>query len=73
LLDAEAAALTELLPLVHTDFALSELWYFDAVTRSPDNAAIAYEDYLLGHARWHAGPAGRALHSHLRALVDRLA
>jgi Ser/Thr protein kinase RdoA (MazF antagonist) len=72
LLDVEAEALPGLVALVHTDFALSEVWYFDAITRSPDNAAVAYEDYLLGHARWHAGPDGRALHRHLRTLLDHV-
>jgi hypothetical protein len=68
----EAAALPELVPLVHTDFALSEVWYFDAITGSAGNAAVAYEEYLLGHARWHASPPGRELHRQLRSLVDHL-
>jgi Ser/Thr protein kinase RdoA (MazF antagonist) len=69
LMDVEVAALPELLPLVHVDFALSELGYFARVTGSSQNAELAYDGYLLGHARWFAGPAGSALRDHLRAAV----
>ena len=62
----ERAALPELLPLVHVDFALSELAYYDAVVGSAQNAALALDGYLLGHARWAAAPAGAALLHHLR-------
>lgn len=70
--EVEAVALPELLAVVHVEFALSELGYFHAVTRSPANAQVAYEDYLLGHARWHAGPEGRALRRHLQSALSRL-
>jgi Ser/Thr protein kinase RdoA (MazF antagonist) len=70
--EVEAVALPELVPVVHVEFALSELGYFHGVTHSPANAHVAYEDYLLGHARWHAGPAGRALRRHLQSLLGRL-
>lgn len=63
---AEATALPELLPLVHVEFALSEMAYFHGVTGSGANADVAYETYLLGHARWHAGPDGEALRRRLR-------
>jgi Ser/Thr protein kinase RdoA (MazF antagonist) len=66
LTDAERAALPELLPLVHVDFALSELAYYAGVVGSPANAALALEGYLLGHARWASSPAGAALLDHLR-------
>jgi Ser/Thr protein kinase RdoA (MazF antagonist) len=68
----EAAALPELLPLVHVDFALSEVWYYAALTGSPVNAAVAYEAYLLGHARWHSAPRGRGLRDHLTEVLSRL-
>ncbi len=55
---AERAALRHLLPIVHVDFALSELGYFHGVTRSAANAEAAYTDFLLGHARWFASPEG---------------
>ena len=59
--------LADLLPLVHIDFALSEVEYFAAVTRSQANADIAYDTFLLGHAAWFdSAPAQRLLHA-LRA------
>jgi Ser/Thr protein kinase RdoA (MazF antagonist) len=67
LTDVEAAALPELVALAHVDFALSELGYFAGVTRSAQNAELAYDGYLLGHARWFTGPDGTALREHLRA------
>lgn len=65
LTDLEAAALPELLPLVHVDLALSETGYFAGVTGSRTDTNLAYDGYLLGHARWFAGP-GSALLAHLR-------
>jgi hypothetical protein len=70
--DVEAAALPELVAIVHVEFALSELGYFHGVTRSVDNAEVAYETYLLGHARWHSGDRGRELRRHLESLAGRL-
>jgi Ser/Thr protein kinase RdoA (MazF antagonist) len=63
---AELAALAEVLPVVHLEYALSEVEYFAAVTGSPGNAGLAYDTYLIGHARWFEGPAGTALIEHLR-------
>ncbi|WP_062642975.1 phosphotransferase enzyme family protein [Streptomyces maremycinicus] len=57
---AESAALPELLPLVHAEFALSELGYFHGVTRSAENTRLAYE-YCVGHAEWFAGDDGARL------------
>ncbi|TJZ93115.1 phosphotransferase enzyme family protein [Actinacidiphila oryziradicis] len=62
---AESAALPELLPLVHAEFALSELDYFHGVTGSAASSALAY-DYYLGHAEWFTTPDGRGLLEHLR-------
>lgn len=59
--------LADLLPLVHVDFALSEVEYFHAITGSRGNADIAYDTFLCGHAAWFAGAAGQAL---LRAIRD---
>jgi Ser/Thr protein kinase RdoA (MazF antagonist) len=56
----EAAALPRVLPVVHLEYALSELAYFTHVTRSPADADLAYE-YLIGHARWFGQPQGAAL------------
>lgn len=52
--------LAALLPLVHVDFALSEVEYYDAVTRSRANAAVAYDTFLRGHAAWFRTTHGKA-------------
>jgi Ser/Thr protein kinase RdoA (MazF antagonist) len=70
--EVEAVALPELVAVVHVEFALSELGYFHGVTHSAENAEAAYEDYLLGHARWHAGAEGKALRRHLQSVLGRL-
>ncbi|MGR3868195.1 phosphotransferase enzyme family protein [Streptomyces graminifolii] len=57
---AESKALPALLPLVHAEFALSELGYFHGVTRSPENTRLAYE-YYVGHAEWFSGESGQRL------------
>jgi Ser/Thr protein kinase RdoA (MazF antagonist) len=44
--------LADLLPLVHVDFALSEVEYFHAITRSRASADVAYDTFLRGHAAW---------------------
>jgi len=67
----EAAALAEILPVVHVEFALSEVEYFADIVRSAANAELAYDGYLLGHARWFAGPDGSAVLHHLRRRADR--
>jgi Ser/Thr protein kinase RdoA (MazF antagonist) len=63
----ECAALIALLPIVHVEFALSEVGYFDAVLDAPNLAALAYDSYLLGHAEWFNTPAGRELLAYLEA------
>jgi Ser/Thr protein kinase RdoA (MazF antagonist) len=67
----ERAALPCLLPVVHVDYALSEVEYFHAVVRSPAKAMLAYRDYLLGHLRWFSGPAGRRLCSRLEQVLGQ--
>ncbi len=62
----EAAALPAILPLAHVEFALSELAYFYGVQGSAENAAIAYDTYLLGHAEWFNSEAGRQLLTHIQ-------
>jgi Ser/Thr protein kinase RdoA (MazF antagonist) len=68
---AETAALAEILPVAHLEFALSEVEYFAGVVRSAANAELAYDGYLLGHARWFAGPGGSAVLDHLRRRARR--
>lgn len=48
----QAAALPELLPLVHVEYALSEIDYFFGAVHSEEKSALAYDAYLLGHAVW---------------------
>jgi len=53
--------LADLLPIVHLDFALSEIEYFEGVTRRRDHADVAYHTFLRGHAAWFTGRHGQAL------------
>jgi Ser/Thr protein kinase RdoA (MazF antagonist) len=62
----EAAALPEVLPVVHLEYALSEIEYFAGVVGSPGLADLAYDGYLVGHTRWFEGPDGSAVTDHLR-------
>ncbi|WP_442682455.1 phosphotransferase enzyme family protein [Stenotrophomonas sp. JC08] len=59
--------LADLLPVVHFDFALSEVEYFHGATGSTANADVAWHDFLLGHARWFGTRDGQALLDALRA------
>ncbi len=68
---AELAVVAGLLPVVHLEYALSEVEYFASVVRSPENADLAYDGYLIGHTSWFSGPDGRALLSHLQRRADR--
>ncbi|KAF1051328.1 MAG: Homoserine kinase [Stenotrophomonas maltophilia] len=58
--------LIALLPLVHGDFALSEVIYFHGIVQAPANTALAYDGYLIGHTRWFLEAAGQRLLEHLR-------
>ncbi|WP_369231227.1 phosphotransferase enzyme family protein [Streptomyces sp. R21] len=62
---AESAALPELLPLVHAEFALSELGYFHGITGSRANADLAYQ-YLVDHTRWFTTGDGLRLLDRVR-------
>lgn len=64
---ADIRLLAELLPLVHVDFALSEVEYYHAITGSQANAELAYTGFLLGHPIWFRSPAGTALLDAIRA------
>jgi Ser/Thr protein kinase RdoA (MazF antagonist) len=64
---ADIHLLADLLPLVHVDFALSEVEYFHAITQSRASADVAYDTFLRGHAAWFGTPPGRAL---LQAIRD---
>ena len=58
---ADLGILADLLPLVHLDFALSEIEYFHAILGSRERADLAYDDFLLGHAAWFESAPGQAL------------
>ncbi|MDR3435588.1 phosphotransferase [Telmatospirillum sp.] len=66
-------AMAALLPLVHAEFALSEVDYFEGVTGSRENALVAYDTFLLGHAQWFNSPEGRRLLNHVRSRALPLA
>lgn len=65
----EIDTVIRLLPLVHVEFALSEIDYFAGIVGDLDAASLAWEGYLLGHADWFLSASGQAFLSHLR--VDR--
>jgi len=67
----EAAALAPMTALCHAEFALSETDYFLSVLRSEENALMASEGWLVGHARWFHSVAGRALLNELRQWARR--
>lgn len=59
----EAAALAPMTALCHAEFALSEADYYLGVLHSEENARLAYDDYLVGHARWFRGSGQSLLHA----------
>ena len=56
---ADRALLVRLLPLVHVEFALSEIDYFAGILGDEASAVLAWDGYLLGHAAWFGSAAGR--------------
>lgn len=56
---ADIDTLTCLLPLVHVEFALSEIDYFAGIVGDPDQARVAWQDYLIGHADWFLSASGQ--------------
>ena len=65
----EAAALAPMTALCHAEFALSEADYYLGVLHSRERAAMAYDGWLVGHARWFHSAAGRTLLEALRRRV----
>jgi Ser/Thr protein kinase RdoA (MazF antagonist) len=57
----EAAALAPMAALCHAEFALSEADYFLGVLHSEEKAEMAYNGWLVGHARWFCKDAGGRL------------
>ena len=64
---ARVRLLADLLPMVHFDFALSEVEYFEGVTSSTANADVAWQPFMLGHPAWFHSPPGQALLQALHA------
>ena len=56
---AEREIVVRLLPLVHIEFALSEIAYFAGVLDDPAQAMVAWDRYLLGHAEWFLSAPGQ--------------
>ncbi|HEX7338845.1 MAG TPA: phosphotransferase [Rhodanobacteraceae bacterium] len=56
---AERQWLADLLPVVHLDFAVSEIEYFHGITHHTEHADVAYRTFLLGHAHWFDTPQGQ--------------
>lgn len=67
--DQEAAALAPMTALCHAEFALSETDYFLGVLHSGERAPMAYDGWLVGHARWFRSAGGESLLNALRQWV----
>lgn len=70
LLPEEAAALAPMMALCHAEFALSEADYFLGVIGSGERARMAYDGWLVGHARWFSSAPGKRLLGALRRWAD---
>ena len=57
---AERETVVRLLPLVHLEFALSEVAYFAGVVGDAAQAGLAWDQYLVGHAEWFLAAPGQA-------------
>lgn len=66
----ESSALAPMAALCHAEFALSEADYFLGVLHSEERAAMAYDGWLVGHARWFSSKPGRKLLDALRRRAD---
>ncbi|TBU97582.1 phosphotransferase enzyme family protein [Phytopseudomonas dryadis] len=62
--------LAALLPLVHADFALAEIAYFNGIVQSVGSADVAYHAFLIGHTRWFHDAEGSRLLNHLQRLAQ---
>ncbi|MES3151575.1 phosphotransferase enzyme family protein [Sphingomonas faeni] len=56
---AALETVVRLVPLVHLEFALSEVAYFAGVLGDFDAASLAWDQYLLGHADWFMSAPGQ--------------
>lgn len=67
--EADLLGLASLLPAVHVDFALSEIDYYTRLVEDREYADLAYDAFLLGHARWFSTAAGSETLAFLRDLA----
>lgn len=67
----EAAALAPMTALCHAEFALSETDYFLRVLHREDQAPMACDGWLVGHARWFRGAGGKLLDALRTWAIDR--
>ncbi len=65
----DTETLVRLLPLVHLEFALSEVDYFAGILDDGAQAELAWQGYALDHARWFLSPAGTMFLRQLEAVV----
>jgi Ser/Thr protein kinase RdoA (MazF antagonist) len=65
--EASRRDIADVLPGCHVEYALSEVEYFAAVVGSETDAALAADDYLVGHCRYFEAEEGTELLGHLRA------
>lgn len=63
---ADHALLADLLPLVHIDFALSEIDHYQDAFGACAQADRVWHDVLLGHAAWFGTAPGQALLAAIR-------
>jgi Ser/Thr protein kinase RdoA (MazF antagonist) len=66
LTEAETAALAPMTALCHAEFALSEADYLLGVLHAEQSARMAYQGWLVGHARWFHSAAGTRLLDSIR-------
>lgn len=69
-LSPELDVLPELIKIVHSDFALSELEYFTGITQNFKHADAAYFDWLIAHTAWFFQPQGLQFCHKLAQLIQ---
>jgi Ser/Thr protein kinase RdoA (MazF antagonist) len=70
--DEEATALAPMTAICHAEFALSEAEYFLGVLHSEEKGPMAYDGWLVGHARWFHCAAGNGLLSAIEQWAEGL-
>ena len=55
----DVETIARLLPLVHIEFALSEVDYFAGIVSDHAQAVVAWQGYCLDHGDWFLSPAGQ--------------